>query len=182
MKLTEPEIIRLAKTDKHYFGKLYDVYFDSIFRFVFKRLGGLEDVAADLTQQTFMKAMANMNRYQDRGLPFSSWLYRIAQNEVSMYFRKQKKTRSVPIDEGRVTEMATEANIPMSYMSQDEQEKLIDILNMLNEGHMDLIELRFFQEMSFRQIAEIYNITEANAKMRVYRVLEKINKMWKDAQ
>ena len=47
---------------------------------------------------------------------------------------------------------------------------------------MDLIELRFFQEMSFKEIADIYSITEANAKMRVYRILEKLNKKWNTDQ
>ena len=70
-------------------------FFDS----VFKRLGGDEEVAGDLTQQTFIKAMAHLGKYEDRGFPFSSWLYRIAQNEVSMFFRQQKKNYSVSIDE-----------------------------------------------------------------------------------
>jgi RNA polymerase sigma-70 factor (ECF subfamily) len=48
----------------------------------------------------------------------------------------------------------------------------------MEQEHLDLIELRFFQEMSFKEIAEIYNITEANAKMRVYRILEKLKNKW----
>ena len=177
-ELTESEIIRLAKTDRKYFGVLYNNYFEAIFRFVFKRLGGDEAIAGDLTQQTFIKAMANMDRYEDRGLPFSSWLYRIAQNEVSMHFRSSKKECNVPIDEGRITDMATEAKLEVQYMSMDEQEKLVDLLNELPEEHLDLIELRFFHQLSFKQIAEIYTISEANAKMRTYRILERINKMW----
>jgi len=158
---------------------LYDNYFDQIFRFVFKRLGGNESVAGDLTQQTFIKAMANLDRYEDRGLPFSSWLYRIAQNEVSMFFRQQKKNYSVSIDEGRLMDMAHEANLS-NHMSMENQEKLVEAINSLEQEHQDLIELRFFQEMSFREIAEIYDITEANAKMRTYRILEKIGKKWNE--
>ena len=66
-QLTEPEIIELAKKDQQYFGELYGNYFKRIFRFVFKRLGGNEEVANDLTQQTFIKAMANIAKYEDRG-------------------------------------------------------------------------------------------------------------------
>lgn len=176
--LPESEIIALAKKKSQYFGVLYDRYFDQIFRFVFKRLGGNEEIAGDLTQQTFIKAMGHLNKYEDRGLPFSSWLYRIAQNEVSMFFRQQKKAFSVSIDEGRLMDMAGEANLT-GYMSSDEQEKLVLMLNQLNQDQLDLIELRFFQELSFKEIAEIYDITEANAKMKTYRILEKIGKMWK---
>lgn len=177
--LTEAELIELAKKDSFYFGELYNNYFDRIYRFVFKRLGGNEEVAGDVTQQTFIKAMANMEKYEDRGLPFCSWLYRIAQNEVSMFFRSQKSVQTVDIDERRFKDMCSEANI-QSYMSTEEQEKLVQLLNEMDQEHLDLIELRFFQELSFKEIADIYTITEANAKMRVYRILEKLLKKWND--
>ena len=175
--LSESELIVLAKDQSYYFGVLYDKYFDQIFRFVFKRLGGKEDIAGDLTQQTFIKAMANISKYEDRGHPFSSWLYTIAHNEVSMFFRKQKNIYTVSIDENQLSDMATEASIG-SYMTTEEQEKLIDMMNELEQDQLDLIELRFFQGMSFKKIAEIYSISEANAKMRTYRILERIGKNW----
>lgn len=181
VNLTEAEIIQLAKTRQDYFGLLYDKYFELIFRFVFKRLGGNEDVAGDLTQQTFIKAMANVDKYEDRGFPFSSWLYRIAQNEVMMYFREQKKNVTVEIEERSVLYLMEEANISNS-MSQEEQEKLMIVLNEMEQEQLDLIELRFFQSLSFKEIADIYNITEANAKMRIYRILEKLNKKWGESK
>ncbi len=177
INLSEAEIIQLAKTRQDYFGLLYEKYFELIFRFVFKRLGGNEEVAGDVTQQTFIKAMANLEKYEDRGFPFSSWLYRIAQNEVMMHFREQKKSVTVDIEERNFLDLMEEANITNS-MSQEEQEKLMVVLNEMDPEHLDLIELRFFQEMSFKEIADIYSITEANAKMRIYRILEKLNKKW----
>jgi RNA polymerase sigma-70 factor (ECF subfamily) len=65
-------------------------------------------------------------------------------------------------------------------MSIDDQEKLMEMINNLGQEQLDLIELRFFQELSFKEIAEIYSITEANAKMKVYRILEKMNLNWKE--
>ena len=178
VQLSDSELVLLAKKKRSEFGRLYEKYFDQIFRFVFKKLGGIEDTAGDITQHVFMKAMANIGKYEERGLPFSSWLYRIAQNEVSMFFREQKKQFSVPIDENRIQALASEAEIG-SYMTAEQQEELIEVLNNLEESQLDLIELRFFQEMSFKEIAEIYNITEANAKMKTYRILERIGSKWK---
>ncbi len=178
-ELSESEIIALAKEDAHYFGQLYQRYFDVIFRFIYKRLGGNVDDAGDLSQQTFIKAMANIQKYEDRGLSFSSWLFRIAQNEVNMFFRKQKNAYSVEIEERKLTGLFDEAQIT-GYMSVDDQEQLVQLLNELEQEQLDLVELRFFQEMSFKEIADIYNITEANAKMRVYRILEKLNKKWSE--
>jgi RNA polymerase sigma-70 factor, ECF subfamily len=177
--LSEAEIIDLARSDKKYFGMLYERYFDQIFRFVYMRLGGQEDLAGDLTQQTFIKAMTHMNRYEDRGFSFGSWLYRIAQNEVSMHFRKSKKNQEVPVDEGRIKDLADEVDCS-GQMSIEDQEKLIEFINELEQEQQDLIELRFFQQFSFKEIADIYNITEANAKMRTYRILERIAKKWKE--
>ncbi len=178
-ELSESEIIALAKKDAHYFGQLYQKYFNLIFRFIFKRLGGNEAESGDLCQQTFIKAMANIQKYEDRGLSFSTWLYRIAQNEVNMFFRKQKNTYSVEIEERKINGLFEEAQIK-GYMSEDDQEQLIHLLNELEQEQLDLIELRFFQDLSFKEIADIYNITEANAKMRVYRLLEKLNKKWSE--
>lgn len=177
-QLTESEAIALAKENQAHFGVLYNKYFDQIFRFIFKKLGGNEEIAGDIAQQTFMKAMANIGKYEDRGLPFSSWLYRIAQNEVLMFFRKQKKSFTVAIDENKVVELASEASLSTQYMTQDDQEKLVELLNNLDGDHLEIIELRFFQDLSFKEIAEIYSISEANAKMRTYRILERINKTW----
>jgi RNA polymerase sigma-70 factor (ECF subfamily) len=179
--MTDSEIIALAKERQDYFGELYERYFDQIFRFIFRRLGGLEDTAGDLTQQTFMKAMANLSKYEDRGLPFGSWLYRIAQNEVSMYFRSLKKTRTVEIEERKLKDLCEEAELT-AQMSIEEQERLISLLNDMEQENLDLIELRFFQGLSFKEIADIYSINEPSAKMRVYRILEKLGKKWNESK
>lgn len=175
--LSDAELIELAKKNRQDFGLLYEKYFEQIFRFSFKRLGGNEDTAAELTQLTFIKAMDHIGAYEDRGFPFSSWLYRIAQNEISMYFRKSKRQQEVPVDENRVKDLFEEAEID-GFDKIEQQKQLIELLNNLPQEHLDLIELRFFQQMSFKEISEIYRISEANAKMKVYRILEKMNKIW----
>lgn len=175
--MNERELIAKAQRDHRHFGPLYEHYFEQMYRFVFKRLGGNEEIAGDLTQQTFIKAMANLTKYEDRGLPFSAWLYRIAQNEVNMYFRSQKKAYTVEITDRMLGAVLEEAGT--SNYTQEDLDQLIEIINNLEESHADLIELRFFQELSFKEIAEIYGISEANAKMKTYRLLEKINKNWK---
>jgi len=148
-----------------------------MYRFIFKRVSGNEEVSGDLTQQLFMKAMANLSKYEDRGLPFSAWLYRIAQNEVNMFFRAQKKNYSVEINDRQLLGILEEAT--EEAVSQADLDQLIRVINELEPEQADILELRFFQEMSFKEIADIYNISEANAKMRVYRLLEKIKMNWK---
>ena len=177
IQLSDSELIQLAKVKRADFGVLYERYFNAIFRFIFKRIGGDEASTGDLTQQTFMKAMASLDKYEDRGLPFCSWLYRIAQNEVNLFFRANKKDFTLEIEDKQVLLILEEANLG-NYMSIEDQEKLVQKLNDLPQENKDLIELRFFQDMSFKEIADIYSITEANAKMRIYRILEKMNTNW----
>lgn len=174
--IDEAAQIKLAQQDHAYFGVLYETYFDQMYRFIFKRLGGNEEVAGDLVQQTFLKAMAKIGQYEDRGYPFSAWLYRIAQNEVNMFFRASKRNFTVEISEHQVGELLDE--VGETGVSSEEIAQLIEIINNLEESQVDLIELRFFQAMSFKDIADIYGITEANAKMRIYRLLEKIKNNW----
>ncbi len=170
--LTDSQMVEMAQEHHRHFGLLYEKYFDQIFRFVFKRLGGDEENASDISQQTFVKAMGAIKKYEDRGYPFSTWLYRIAQNEVNMFFRENKKHTIIEIEERHIFNLMDEMNV--DEKSEDVQEQVVRLLNTLKPEHLDLIELRFFQQLSFKEIADIYDITEANAKMRIYRILEKM--------
>ena len=94
-----------------------------------------------------------------------------------MFFRSEKKNYSVEITDRQLYSILEENG--ESGVQQADLDQLIEIINNLDETQTDLIELRFFQELSFKEIADIYQISEANAKMRIYRLLEKINTNWK---
>lgn len=174
--LDESELIRLAKKDTRHFEELYERNFEFVFRFLFKRLSGNEDLTNELTQKTFIKAIGAIKKYEDRGFAFSTWLIKIAQNEANMFFRSSKKTVLIEFSGAEVKPLLTEVYVSSEF--KDEHfEKLIELLNDLPDEQSDLIELRFLHEISFKKIADIYNITEANAKMRVYRIIEKLRKI-----
>lgn len=177
-KLTDSEIILLCKEDTNYFEVLYERYFTVLFRFIYQRIGNNEAVSGDLTQQVFLKALLNIEKYEDRGFPFSSWLYRIAINEINLFFRANKKTCTVEVEERKLNQLVQETS-SSSKITSEEQEQLIQLLSSLPQEQVELIELRFFQELSFKEIAQIYNMTEANAKMKIYRILDKLKLQWK---
>ena len=171
-KHIELSYIQKAKEDKTQFGFLYEKYFQQLFIFIFKKVQN-EDISGDICSKTFMKAMMNINKYEDRGFPFSSWLYRIASNEVNLYFRAQKKDITIQINENQVSVIAQEINL------DNNEEQLHLILSKLQELPLEksqLIEMRFFEGLSFKEIGSIFDITEASAKMRVYRVIETLKK------
>lgn len=166
----ERQVLEAAKRDPQAFEPLYRRYFEAIFRFVYQRLDDA-DIAQDLTQQTFIKALEKINKYEDRGLPFSSWLYRIALNELNQHFRSNSKNRCLNIESAGVDAMIEE-------MNEDRYEpyidKLIEVMDQLEPESQILIEMRFFEKRSFKEIGEILELTENNAKVRLYRLLDKM--------
>lgn len=174
------KLIAAAKKDVRAFAGLYDKYFERIYIFIFKRVQD-EAVAGDVCQDAMLKAMHNIQKYEDRGYPFSAWLYRIASNEVNLYFRKQKKMVTVEVEDRHVKEVMMEIKIGDTEEVSD-QDKLMMMMSNLKPEHAEIIELRFFMQYSFKEIAEFYAISEANAKMRLYRILEKIKNSWNQHQ
>lgn len=166
----EREILEASRKNSHAFEPLYRRYFEGIFRFVYQRLDD-KDTAKDITQQVFIKALGKLDTYEDRGLPFSSWLYRIAFNELNQHFRTHSKDRCLNLETAGVEDM-------MEEMEEDRYapylEKLTEVLTVLEPESQALIEMRFFEKRSFKEIAEILDLTETNAKVRMYRLLEKL--------
>jgi len=167
----EWSIIQAAQRDIRFFRELYQRHFKTIFRFVLVRTGSDQDLTADLTQQTFVKAMANISRYENRGVPFVAWLYRIALNEINLHYRNSTKARTVSIEESVVKNFIEE--IDEDY-SDIKLQALKQTLSEQDEEVVQLIEMRFFEKRSFKELGEILGITESNAKVKVHRILKKL--------
>ena len=169
--------VQAAQEDPARFRPLYNRYYEPIFRFIFRRTAS-EELTADLCSQAFLKAMQNLKDYTFQGVPFSAWLYRIASNEVSQYYRKYQKNRVISIEEVNLTGMFEE----MEERSTGERlrKALFTALDDLHEADLQLIEMRFFEQRPFKEIAEILNMTESNAKVRTYRILERMKKRIKE--
>ena len=170
---SEKDLIDLAKKDSRYFAPVYKKYHEPIFRFVYQRMDSQAD-ASDITSQVFLKALLNLPKYQHKGYPFSSWLYKIALNEVNQFYRGNNKSRTVNVDETQLKEVVEETD---QLYDQDKQNKLIKALSQLKEDKLNLIEMRFFEKRSFKEIASILGITENNAKVKTYRALDEVKKM-----
>lgn len=166
----ELEQVKAAQKDSRKFEVLYNRYHEQIFRYVYARVEN-KHLASDLTSQTFYKAMLNLENYSFKGVPFSSWLYRIVFNEMNMHFRKASRSRVVNIETHLTTELFSEME---EDVDEERLNKLGRALADLPEERLSLIEMRFFEQRSFKEIAQIMGITENNAKVKVYRTLDKI--------
>lgn len=169
----EQILVEAAKQDPEQFRGLYSRYYERIFLYVWQRIDDKE-VAHDVTSQVFLKAMQNLYKYEFKGVPFASWLYRIAKSEVYTVLRKQQVQRTVNIDSVGMGDMVSE-------MEEDPYAEWMPVLSAavaeLEEDDLQLVEMRFFEKRPFKEIADILDITENNAKVRTYRILEKLKKI-----
>ncbi|MBS1637186.1 MAG: sigma-70 family RNA polymerase sigma factor [Bacteroidetes bacterium] len=168
----EQLIIEAAKENPERFGPIYDKYYKQIFGYVYQRMES-KDAAFDLTSQVFLKALTNLQKYEYKGVPFASWLYRIAHSEVMQSFRDQKSQRTINADVGDLRHICEE--VEEAYR-EEYQSIVMKIVRDLPEEELQLIEMRFFEKRPFKEIAEILNLTETNAKVKMYRILERVKK------
>jgi RNA polymerase sigma-70 factor (ECF subfamily) len=173
--LEEENLIRAAQQNSLLFEPLYNKYYEKMVHFIYQRVNTKEE-AFEITSQVFFKCMLHLKKYEFRGLPFSAWLYRIALNELNMLYRSNKVEKVLNVDSGGLQHIAID-------MEQEDDElkhnAIARAIANLPEEEMQLIEMRFFEKRSFKEIGDILNITENNAKVRLYRCLDKIKMMIK---
>lgn len=166
--------IQKAQRDPRYFEPIYKKNYEAIFRFVFSRMPD-EASTADICSKVFIKALEQIGSYLFKGVPYSAFLYRVAINEVNAYYRKAKKKRYVQID----TESEEYLSTCQTFFETDSEfdfETFKKVINLMKPDELELIEMRFFEGMSFKEIAEIKGIKENNAKIKVFRILKRIKK------
>lgn len=166
----EQELIEQSKKNPQAFGAIYEKYFDRIFNFILRQTDD-DELAGDLCSQTFVNVLNNLHRYEFRGFPFSAWLYKIAGNEVNKHYRKNKGKKIFSIEELKVRELIDHSN---DGWDEDMINRVLQYMNELPTDMVQVLELRFFEDKDFKEIAFILDMTESGAKMRTYRALDKL--------
>ncbi len=168
----EYQIIEHARKDPQAFGELYEKYFERIFTFIFRQTDD-EELTADLTSQTFLNALNHLNSFEYRGVPVSAWLYRIAANEVKKFYRRKKRNRIFSLEEVKIKELVEQGT---EQWNEEQLHRMLTYLKELPTDMLEVLELRFFEDKDFKEIAYILGITESGAKMRTYRALDRLRK------
>lgn len=173
----EKKLIAKAKKDPEAFGRLYNEYYSRIFGYSLKRVANI-DIAKDITSETFIKALKNIWKFRWKNISFSSWLYRVASNEIVNYYRgKHRKT--IPFDE--IAEPASNQNILEEVVEAEEElKKHEDFLEIqekiikMDIKYQEVITLRFFEKKQIKEIVEILGKKEGTIKSLLHRGLEKL--------
>ena len=165
----ESALIEQAKTDQEAFGQLYERYSQRIYQYIYYRTGSDAD-AEDLAAKTFMRAWQHMGSYDDRGVPFSAWLYRIAHNLVANWHRDRSRRKVISLDDlGRwqVNEEGPEA----SALLAEDRAALLSAVRRLPSDRQELLALKFVEHLSNAEIGGVMGRSEGAIKSLYHRTL-----------
>ncbi len=175
----EQDLVEKAKADPNAFGDLYDVYYSRILGYVVRRTASVP-VAQDITSEVFLKALKNIRKFRWRGVPFSAWLYRIANNETARYFRSGKNAlvhwdamseddaEPSPSAEDELIEAEAELKRHSQYLS------LHDNIRKLDIKYQEVITLRYFENKPINEISAILGKREGTVKSLLHRSVAKL--------
>ena len=168
-KAIESALVARAKKDTQAFGELYERYVDRIYSYVYSRVQNAEDTE-DLTARIFYRALDRLDSYEDRGLPFGAWLFRIAHNLVANWRRDQGRRTFVPID-GMVFP-AERRDEPEAAAERREGEKALwAAIERLPEERRRLLFHKFGDQLTNIEIGELMQKSEGAIKSLYFRTL-----------
>jgi RNA polymerase sigma-70 factor (ECF subfamily) len=160
----ERRLIEAARRDPRRFADLYEANFARVYAYVARRVPTREE-AEDVSAEVFQQALAGLGSFQWRGAPFIAWLLGIASNLVAKRWKGAK--REVPVDELELAVNAAEA---------ERQALFMQLLKRLPADQKRVIELRFFEQRSIREIARDMDRSEGAIKQLQFRALETLRK------
>lgn len=165
----EEALTHAAQGDREAFGVLYDRYVGRIYNYIYYRTGNQHD-AEDLTSRVFTRAMKHITNYQNRGVPFSAWLYRIAHNLVANWHRDNSRKQEVSLDDSYW--ISSDVEMPENIlMKVEEKEALLEVIQGLPDDRQLLLVLKFVEHMSNAEIGAVMGRTEGAVKSLYHRTL-----------
>ena len=166
------ELVVKAKTQAGALGRLYEMYYERIFRFCVYRLFNKE-IAEDVTSAVFLQVARRMHSFKGRSeQDFRNWLYAIAANQTNAYIRKSSRREKLLAEAAGSISPAAAGSADKSF--EPEWPRLYAAILKLKPRHQTIVTLRFFENFSYQQIAQILDIKEANVRVTLHRILKKL--------
>jgi len=174
--ITDQALVARAIQDKQAFAAIIRRYENPLLRYI-NRLGCKDSfMAQDLLQEIFIKIYIHLNDY-DPCFPFSSWIYRIAHNEIVSFFRKEKR-RSIVLSHNELVSLSQQIDDDNDDLALDNRmysDADIQIaLDRLDQKYKDVLLLRFFEEKSYEEISDILLIPQGTVATLINRAKKKI--------
>jgi RNA polymerase sigma-70 factor (ECF subfamily) len=178
--VTDKEILNEIGKDPAAFKYLFNLYYKPIFGYIFRRVGDFDDTA-DIASDSFLKASRQIDKFEYRGISIKVWLYRVAINEVNLYFRHQKKHANLfennSFDDIEQFKKYVEEDKKSLEKELVRHEQFLSVMNKLKElpiKYQEVISLRYFEGKEIKEIGEILGLKEGTLKSLISRGLEKL--------
>jgi len=162
-------IDRAVAGDQDAFGILYQENVRKIFSYIYYRTGSTAE-AEDITARVFQRALKHIQSYHRTGVPFSAWLYRIAHNLVANWHRDNSRKKEIPLD-GQDYEIQNVEHPETSMIKNQEIEVLVKVLHSLSPDRQLVIILKYLEDMSNLEIAQVMGRSEGAIKSLYHRTL-----------
>ena len=182
-KEEEEKIIEEIKIDPEKFSIIFNEYYQKILNYILRRVGSIS-ISEDIASDVFLKTFKSLNKFKWLDIPFSAFLYRVANNEIVSYYRFNNRHKVISLDkvlEDKNIEPASDEDIhkELESLEQDiaRHKEFIEIqksISSLPLKYQEVISLRFFENKKIYEIAEILNKKEGTVKSLIYRGLEKL--------
>ena len=176
MRLDDEALDRLVLEakggDPQAFGRLFDEYHEPVFRFIANRVNRPSD-AEDLTQLVFVKALEALPRYEQRGVPFGGWLFRLARNTIIDHARTRHDHAELDAAADRATD---EAGPEAATLLRQDLDAVARALAGLTDEQREAIELRFFAGLSAREAAEAMGKQEGTVRGLQFRAIASLRR------
>jgi RNA polymerase sigma-70 factor, ECF subfamily len=161
-------LIEAAQKDPARFAELYEVNFERVYAYAVRRVGNRAE-AEDLTADVFHQALANLKRFEWRGIPFAAWLFRIAANLISD--RWQRSGREVGDESGQIESAQVS---PVEIEDVERRATLYRLVDTLPEEQRRVVVLRFVEQKSIKEVARQIRKTEGAVKQLQFRALSNL--------
>jgi RNA polymerase sigma-70 factor (ECF subfamily) len=155
--------------DEHWFADVYDNYAERIYQFIYYKTYHRE-TAEDLTSHTFLKAFENISRFAPEKGSMSAWLYQIARNLVIDHYRSKKSTVSVH----DIWDLAGPDDVAVDVENKVRLEQIHTVIKKLPPEQREIIIMRVWQELPYKEIALIMGKSEASLKMMYSRTIARL--------
>ena len=156
-------LIEAAQRDPSRFGELYEENFYRVYAYIARRVRGRHE-AEDLTADVFREALAGLGRFEWRGAPFVAWLLRIASRAVADHYKRSGRESGQPVDElERVVPQEIERHVI-----------LFQLVDRLPDAQARVIRLRFVEQKSIKEIAQVLGRSEGAVKQLQLRAIENL--------
>jgi RNA polymerase sigma-70 factor (ECF subfamily) len=172
----ERDLVERARHDDRAFTELYQRYFPEMYAFMVKRLGQREK-AEDLVSELFLKLCQNLQKYQPQACSFRSWFYRVATNLLIDYTRKSSVKYERTVEEFPEIE-DPKLDETERYARSEEGKMVRKVLATIPMRYQQLLELKFFSELSNNEIAETLGETANNVGVLIHRALKKFEEAY----